>query len=111
MQMNQVFFRPEDTEWQDLGGGVSRQILGHDDRLMQVKVKFEENATGSLHRHAHSQTTYVAEGAFEVTIGREKAVLRRGDSFFVPSNQMHGVVCLEAGVLIDCFSPAREDFL
>jgi quercetin dioxygenase-like cupin family protein len=53
----------------------------------------------------------VAEGAIEVTIGREKAVLRRGDSFFVPSNQMHGVVCLEAGVLIDCFSPAREDFL
>jgi quercetin dioxygenase-like cupin family protein len=38
-------------------------------------------------------------------------VLRSGDSFFVSADLIHGVVALEAGTLIDVFTPAREDFL
>ena len=50
-------------------------------------------------------------GCFEVTIGEEKKVLRAGDGYYVAPNLPHGCVCLEAGVLIDTFSPMREDFL
>lgn len=57
------------------------------------------------------QTTYVASGCFEVTIGQEKKVLRAGDGYYVAPNLEHGCVCLEAGVLIDTFTPMREDFL
>jgi quercetin dioxygenase-like cupin family protein len=55
--------------------------------------------------------THIAEGKFEVTIDDEKKILEKGDSFYIPSNVMHGVVCLESGLLIDVFSPVREDFL
>ena len=34
-----------------------------------------------------------------------------GEGYFVAPNLAHGCVCLEAGVLIDTFSPMREDFL
>jgi quercetin dioxygenase-like cupin family protein len=34
-----------------------------------------------------------------------------GDAFYIPPNVIHGAVCLEAGVLIDVFSPMREDFI
>jgi quercetin dioxygenase-like cupin family protein len=37
-------------------------------------------------------------------------VLKAGDVFHVPSNVIHGAVCLEKGVLVDVFSPMREDF-
>ena len=50
-------------------------------------------------------------GRFEVTIGDEKAVLSAGEGYYVAPDVLHGCVCLEAGVLIDTFSPVREDFL
>ena len=97
--------------WQDLGDGIQRQVFGYDDRIMMVKVKFEQGAIGILHQHPHTQITYVESGSFETTIGGDKKVLNQGDGFYAPSNVIHGVVCLEAGILVDTFSPHREDFL
>jgi len=106
-----MFFESDGMNWEILDAKVSRQIMGYDDRIMLVKVRFEKGGIGALHQHEHSQTSYVAEGTFEVTIGEQKMILRKGDSFHVPSNEMHGVCCLEAGLLIDNFSPVRADFL
>jgi len=91
--------------------GVERRILGHDGQLMMVQVTFAQGAIGARHHHPHRQVTYVAAGVFSVTIGDETRDLQRGDSFFVPPDVDHGVVAREAGVLIDVFSPGREDFL
>jgi len=105
------FVRGDERPWTDLGGGVRRQILGHDDALMMVRVRFEAGAVGALHHHPHRQVTLVESGRFEVEIAGEKQVLSAGDSFFAPPDVEHGVVALEAGVLADVFAPAREDFL
>lgn len=85
--------------------------MAYDDNLMLVKVAFEQGGIGALHHHPHLQMSYVAEGAFEVSIGENKKVLTSGDVFFVPSGEVHGVVCLEKGLLIDVFNPVRKDFL
>ena len=47
---------------------------------------------------------------FEIEIDGVKQILKAGDVFHVPSNVIHGAVCLEKGVLVDVFSPMREDF-
>lgn len=78
---------------------------------MLVKAQFEEGGIGSPHSHPHSQVTYVESGVFEMTIGDETKIIRKGDGYFVPSNVVHGVKCLEAGMLVDAFSPMRKDFL
>ena len=80
-------------------------------KLMMVKVEFEKGAVGYMHQHYHSQATYVASGKFELTIGDRKEILSTGDGYYVEPDQPHGCVCLEAGVLIDTFSPMRADFL
>ena len=105
------FIHATDQHWEDLGGGTQRQILGFDDALMMVRVKFEAGAVGTLHHHPHRQVTYVEAGRFEVEIGGARRTLEGGDSFFVPPEMTHGVVALERGALIDVFAPAREDFL
>ncbi|SRR6056297_574084 len=97
--------------WEDLGSGVSRQIMGWDEKIMMVKVKFEKGAVGTPHDHPHSQTTLCAGGKFEFTIDGKKQVITEGDGLYIPPNVVHGAVCLEEGILIDVFSPAREDFL
>lgn len=109
--INNLFFNTRQLDWEELGGGVSRQIMGYDDKIMLVKVKFDKDAIGKPHQHFHSQTSYVVAGTFEVTIGEKKQLLLEGDSFYIPPNEVHGVFCVETGVLIDVFSPVRQDFL
>jgi quercetin dioxygenase-like cupin family protein len=105
------FIRGATRPWEDLGGGIARQVLGYDEALMMVRVRFAAGAVGALHHHPHRQATLVESGRFRVEIGDETRVLEAGDAFFVLPDVEHGVVALEAGVLADVFAPAREDFL
>lgn len=106
-----AFVEAAKTLKEDMGGGIQRQILGYGAELMIVRVWFDKGAVGEVHSHRHTQSAYVESGKFEVQIDGEKRVLEAGDSFYVAPHVDHGAVCLEAGVLLDTFSPAREDFL
>jgi quercetin dioxygenase-like cupin family protein len=110
-QTSKEFNENREVRWEKTAPGIRRKIMAWDERLMLVKVEFEKGAVGTLHQHPHSQITHVESGIFEVEIGSQKKVLTRGDAFYIPPNTMHGVVCLEPGMLIDMFSPMREDFL
>lgn len=101
----------EELPWEELGGGVRRQLLGHVPDLMMVRVDFAPQAIGALHQHPHRQVTYVAAGRFRVTIGAAERELGVGDCFLAVADVPHGVVALEAGTLIDVFTPMRADFL
>jgi quercetin dioxygenase-like cupin family protein len=74
-------------------------------------VEFGKGTAFPPHNHPHQQITFVMEGAFEIEIEGEKKMLRKGDTYVVPGNAMHAVKCMEKGVLMDTFSPMREDFL
>jgi quercetin dioxygenase-like cupin family protein len=106
-----IFQLENDVPWEDQGNGIQRQVFGYNDQIMLVKAKFEKGAIGTQHSHPHTQVTYVRGGAFEVTIGDKTTVLKDGDGFYAPPNVMHGVVCLEAGTLVDAFAPMRADFI
>jgi quercetin dioxygenase-like cupin family protein len=101
----------QDIAWETVGQGIRRKIMTYNDKLMLVKVDFEKGGIGQLHHHPHLQMSYVASGAFETTIAGETKILNGGDVYFVPENAIHGVVCLEAGLLIDVFAPMREDLV
>ncbi|SCC19602.1 Cupin domain-containing protein [Chitinophaga costaii] len=86
MAESTIFQESEHTPWQELGGGLSRQVLGYNGQLMLVKVRFEKGGIGALHHHPHTQVTYVANGRFEATIGDLKQTVTTGDGFYVPPN-------------------------
>ena len=109
-QSREYFFGNE-VEWEQIDPKLKRQIMGFDDKIMLVKVAFKAGGVGQLHEHHHSQVTYVESGEFEMTIGEDVRTIRGGDSYYIPPHVMHGCVCLKDGVLIDVFSPMREDFL
>ncbi len=93
------------------GEGIIRQNLGFDDSLFLARVSFESNSIGYTHAHPHSQVAYVESGVFDFTVGSETRRLEAGDCAYIPPDTDHGAVCVEAGVLLDIFSPIREDFL
>ena len=104
-----VFHR--DTEAVKAGDGVTRRVLAYTGDLMCVENTFEKGAVGSLHHHPHTQATYVVKGEFEFTIEGERKVVKAGDTMLKTGGVEHGCLCLEAGILLDIFTPMREDFV
>lgn len=104
------FIMNESVSEEQMAPGLSRKIMAYDNSVMLVRVEFEKGGVGALHQHYHVQLTNVESGVFEIEIDGNKQILKAGDVFHVPSNVLHGAVCLEKGVLVDVFSPMREDF-
>ena len=108
-KQSEKFIKGGDVAVEPVADGVTRQIFGYDPSLMLVRVMFEAGGEGYVHDHFHSQVSYVESGVFDVNIDGEVRTLTAGDSFYIPPHASHGAVCKEAGVLIDVFSPVRED--
>ena len=106
-----VFVHDNDVEWEDLGDGVQRKLLTFENKVMMAKIRFKAGAVGVAHTHPHIQCSYVETGEFVLTIDGRSETLVAGDSFLVPSGKLHGAVAVTDGVLIDVFTPMREDFL
>jgi quercetin dioxygenase-like cupin family protein len=111
MTETKLFAPAGDGEWTTTSDGNRRRVVLHTDELMMVEFAFEKGAVGALHSHPHVQASYVVEGHFEVTIDSKVQTLGAGGAFIVPANLVHGVKALEAGRLVDTFTPKRADFL
>ncbi|MFY0594786.1 MAG: cupin domain-containing protein [Cognatishimia sp.] len=98
-------------QWLSLGESGERRIVCQNDELMMVQFRFVKGQKGIPHSHPHVQSTIVASGKFEFTVGDITKVLEPGDGFVVPSNVVHSCVCLEDGLLTDAFTPTRKDFV
>ena len=105
------FIFGEKTPRESVGEGLTRQLFGYNDSILMARVEFDAGAVGEIHSHPHSQVSYVESGEFDVHIDGVEKRLGPGDSFYIDPNIKHGAVCRKAGVLLDVFSPAREDFL
>ncbi len=108
-----TYFIHNEVPWTELGDGIRRKIVGHTPQLMSVLVQFDAGAIGTPHAHdAHDQIAYVLAGSFEAEVDGVKRVLHAGDAFVAAHLQRHGVLALEQGsLLLDQFSPRREDYL
>jgi quercetin dioxygenase-like cupin family protein len=88
-----------------------RTVLAEAPELMVVRFAFEAGDAGALHSHPHVQSTYVRSGRYRFTLDGRDFEIGPGDAFVIPSGAEHGCLCLEAGELIDSFTPRRDDFL
>ena len=108
---NQRWFYYSLAQAESGGEGVTKRVLAYSDDVMVVENTFLKGAVGALHHHPHTQITYVKSGKFEFEIDGEKHIVTEGDTLLKTDSVPHGCVCLEEGVLIDVFSPYREDFV
>lgn len=110
-EKNRVWNYNEEICKEPCAEGVERKILAYTDELMCVENHFKEGGIGAMHHHPHTQITYVVSGQFEFTIGGEKKIVNAGDSMLKRDSVEHGCVCLKEGILLDIFTPMREDFV
>ena len=110
-EKNQKWVFNKDIDGEQAAEGVVRKILAYCDSIMCVENHFEKGAVGNMHSHPHTQITYVASGVFEFAIGDETKTVKAGDTLLKQDGVVHGCVCLEKGILVDFFTPMREDFV
>ncbi len=109
--LNERWVFHENTVPEDQGNGITRRVLAYGRDLMCVENTFEKGAVGKLHHHPHTQITYVVSGCFEFEIDGVKKTVKTGDTMLKTDGVEHGCICLEPGVLLDIFTPMREDFV
>jgi len=63
------------------------------------------------HAHPHEQAGYVVSGRLRITIDGQTSELGPGGTYCAPSNVPHSALILEPAVVVDAFSPPREDYL
>ena len=91
--------------------GIERQMVVGD-RIMIVRFRFEPFLVTPEHTHPHEQMSLVISGRVRFFIEGREQTASPGDVLHFPSNCLHGATMMdEEVVLIDIFSPIREDFL
>ena len=107
---------PQHTDWSSvpverLEDGVERQMIVGEN-VMVCRLRFAPRVVTPEHEHPHEQITLVERGRVLFTVGDEQRVAVAGDVLHFPPGSWHGATMLdEEVVLIDIFSPIREDFL
>jgi len=96
---------------EQIAEGVTRQLLSGD-RLMVCRLTLAARTVTAIHTHVHEQMTLVERGRADFFVEGRKHTAKAGDVLLFPSGIQHGATMLdEEVVLIDIFSPPREDFL
>lgn len=91
--------------------GIERQMIVGEN-LMMCRFRFAPFLETPAHSHSHEQMTLVISGRVRFTIGNEERIVSPGEILYFPPNSRHGATMMdEEVVLIDIFSPVREDFL
>ncbi len=92
--------------------GAERRILSYGGNMMLVQFTFPPDVTAPMHSHPHEQIGYVVSGTLDLLMEDHAPTrLTAGSSYYVAPNVRHGIVTHEPTVLLDCFTPIREDFL
>lgn len=91
--------------------GLQRQVLVHSSAMMLVRHQMRKGWRGAAHRHPHEQMVYVISGRIRIKAGDRWYEAPAGANFIVASNTEHEAEAIEDSVLLDVFTPAREDYL
>ena len=91
--------------------GLERQVLVHSPAMMLVRHRMRKGWSGAPHSHPHEQLVYVISGAIDVKAGDRSLCAAAGASFIVAPNTVHQATALEDSVVLDVFTPARQDYV
>jgi quercetin dioxygenase-like cupin family protein len=95
-------------EW--LNAKVGRQMI-HTETMTLARVTLRMGALVPMHDHANEQIATVLEGRVRFVVGGEERVVEAGMTVPLGANVPHEVEALDDSVVLDVFSPVREDWL
>lgn len=105
-----LFHQYKDATSVQMAPGLIRRTLISGETLMICRFDLEGGVEIPGHSHPHYQAGYVVSGLIRVTVDGQSSTLGPGDSYCAPSGILHSAIALEKTVVVDTFSPPREDY-
>ncbi len=105
-----AFVRSADTNLTYPESGLTRRIGAYNDKLMLAEHHMQKGWVGVRHSHPHEQLVYIVRGRLKVVAGAKSFEAGAGDSFVVAGGIEHEASALEDSLVVDIFTPSREDY-
>jgi len=106
-----VVVRHKDGKESEPEPGLKRRVLAYNDKLFLAEHEMMKGWAGTVHRHAHEKIVYVVHGHLRVTCQGNIFDVRSGDTFVVRGGVEHGASAIEDSLVIDVFTPCRQDYI
>jgi quercetin dioxygenase-like cupin family protein len=91
--------------------GVHLKTVVHGTHTLMTEVRMDRGAVIPPHRHPHEQTGYLVSGHLDFLVDGAHIIAKPGDSWNIAGSVEHGATAVEASVVVEVFSPVREDYL
>jgi quercetin dioxygenase-like cupin family protein len=91
--------------------GVDFDVLAVGQKSMITKMNFKVGDIVPSHSHPNEQSGYVISGKYLLKLKENSHLLTAGDTYSIPENAEHSLEIIEAGNIIDFFTPPRQDYL
>lgn len=106
-----MFRRSAGDGFHEMLPGVRMKTLVHGETTLLGEFRMDAGAAVPLHRHPYEQTGYLVSGRMTFTVAGERLDAVPGSSWSIPKDVEHGAEVVEDAVVIEVFSPTREDYL
>lgn len=106
-----MFYKANNDGFKEVLPGIRLKTLVYGEKTLFAEFRMDAGAVLPKHAHIHEQTGYLIKGKIRLTIGKEAFEVEKGDSWCVPSNMGHSAEILKDAVVIEVFSPVREEYL
>jgi len=108
---NTMFGKHSSAGFHETSPGNRIKTLCYGEHTLLVEVHLDKDADLLRHKHPYEQTGYLVSGKIVMHIEEKAVELKPGDSWCIPMNAEHKVDVLEDSVVIEVFSPTREEYI
>ncbi len=91
--------------------GIERKTLVYGEKTLMSEFRLKKGSIVPLHSHPHEQAGCLVSGKVKFIAGSEETICNPGDSWCIAGDKEHGAEALQDSVLVEVFSPVREDYL
>jgi quercetin dioxygenase-like cupin family protein len=97
--------------WIEIAPGIRRRTITSGTSMYQMIAKLDAGSRMPEHKHPQEQIVHILEGRMKLIVSRVPHELKGGESFYLASNVPHGVETIDDTMVLDTFSPPRDDYL
>jgi quercetin dioxygenase-like cupin family protein len=99
------------NEWIEIKPGIRRKVFPPGEQMLSILIDFKEGAFGEEHAHPHEQLGFVVSGKLEMVIDGALHNIAAGQQIHIQGNARHSIKALEDSVVLEIFTPVREDII
>ena len=103
-------YRWADIPNEQITSTIARRFITGDS-VTVGRFELKQGGLVPSHAHANEQISIVLSGALRFTIDGQETIVRAGEVMQIPGNAAHQVEVLEDTVVVDVFSPVRQDWI